>query len=78
MKVVVVGAGFSGLATAVRLGKMGFEVTLLEKNSSAGGRARIWQKDGYRFDLGPSWYLMPEVFDRFFRRWDESEVTTTL
>jgi len=65
-KVIVVGGGFGGLTAAAQLAHEGFAVTLLEKNDDLGGRARIWCKDGFRFDMGPSWYLMPEVFDRFF------------
>ena len=63
---MVVGAGIGGMAAAARLAKDGFHVTVVERNDQPGGRARIWQKDGYTFDMGPSWYLMPEVFDRFF------------
>jgi len=65
-KVVIVGAGFGGLAAAVLLAHRGHAVTVLEKNTVPGGRARLWEVDGYRFDMGPSWYLMPEAFDRFF------------
>jgi phytoene desaturase len=65
-KVIVVGAGFGGMAAAGLLAKDGFEVTVLEKNSQVGGRAQVWRKDGFVFDMGPSWYLMPEVFERFF------------
>ena len=65
-RLVVVGAGIGGMAAAARLAKDGFDVTVVERNDRTGGRARIWQKDGYTFDMGPSWYLMPEVFDRFF------------
>ncbi len=65
-KMVVVGAGIGGMAAAARLARDGFDVTVVERNDQAGGRARIWQKDGYTFDMGPSWYLMPEVFERFF------------
>ena len=64
--VVVIGAGFAGLTSAVLLAKDGFKVTLLEKNQQVGGRARLWHTDGYTFDMGPSWYLMPEVFERIF------------
>ena len=63
---VVVGAGFGGLSAAALLAKEGYQVTVLEKNSSPGGRARVWETDGFVFDMGPSWYLMPEVFDDFF------------
>jgi phytoene desaturase len=63
---LVIGAGFSGLSTASLLRKQGWEVTLWERNAGLGGRASLWESGGYRFDMGPSWYLMPEVFDRFF------------
>lgn len=65
-KAVVIGAGIGGLATAALLGKEGYHVTVLEKNSSLGGRAMTYTQDGFTFDMGPSWYLMPEVFERFF------------
>lgn len=65
-KSVVIGAGFGGLSTAALLAREGLEVTLVEKNEGPGGRARVWEKDGFVFDMGPSWYLMPEVFDDFF------------
>ena len=65
-KVVVVGGGIGGLAASALLAKEGFNVTVIEKNSTVGGRARTWEKDGFRFDMGPSWYLMPEVFEHFF------------
>lgn len=65
-KIVVIGAGFGGLAAAALLAKSGFKVTVVEKNEQAGGRARVWKKDGFVYDMGPSWYLMPEVFEKFF------------
>lgn len=65
-RVAVVGGGIGGMAAAALLAKDGHEVTVLERNDQAGGRARVWKKDGYTFDMGPSWYLMPEVFERFF------------
>ena len=65
-QVVVIGAGFSGLAAAALIAKEGYAVTLLEKNNQPGGRARVWEKDGFRFDMGPSWYWMPEVFENYF------------
>lgn len=65
-RVVVVGAGIGGLATAALLAKDGYQVTLLEAHDHVGGRAGNWEKDGFRFDTGPSWYLMPEVFEHFF------------
>ncbi len=66
-KTVVVGAGFGGLSAAALLARAGHDVTVLDNNDRAGGRATVWDLEGYRFDLGPSWYLMPDVFDRFFR-----------
>ncbi len=63
---VVIGGGIGGLASAALLGKRGFEVTLLEKNPLLGGRANYFEADGFRFDMGPSWYLMPDVFEHFF------------
>ena len=65
-KVIVIGAGFSGLSAATELASKGYEVQILEKNDHAGGRARVFQSDGFTFDMGPSWYLMPDVFENFF------------
>ncbi len=65
-KIAVIGSGFSGLASAALLAKQGHEVSIYEKNDQAGGRARIWEKDGFRFDMGPSWYWMPDVFENYF------------
>jgi len=66
-RVVVIGAGMGGLASASLLAKDGYEVVLLEALDHVGGRSGNWEKDGFRFDTGPSWYLMPEVFDHFYK-----------
>lgn len=65
-KVVVVGAGFAGLSAASFLAKLGWDVTVVEKHDQPGGRARHFKADGFTFDMGPSWYWMPDVFDRYF------------
>jgi phytoene desaturase len=70
--VVVVGGGFGGLSTACYLADAGAEVTLLEKNNQLGGRASRLEVDGFKFDMGPSWYLMPDVFEQFFGYFDRS------
>lgn len=62
----IIGSGFSALSASCYLAKQGYNVTVLEKNDTLGGRARQFQKDGFTFDLGPSWYWMPDVFERFF------------
>lgn len=67
-KVVVIGSGFAGLSAATTLADQGYEVTLLEKNSSPGGRARLLEAEGFKYDMGPSWYWMPDVFERYFNR----------
>lgn len=67
-KIAVIGSGFAGLTSAIELASMGYDVTIFEKNSSLGGRARKLEVDGFTFDMGPSWYWMPDVFDRFFAR----------
>lgn len=65
-KVGVIGSGFSGLSAAAHLAKAGFEVTVFEKNELPGGRARKFGSNGFVFDMGPSWYWMPDVFEKFF------------
>lgn len=62
----IIGAGFSGLAAATTLAKEGYDVTVYEKNSLPGGRARKFEAAGFTFDMGPSWYWMPDVFERYF------------
>lgn len=66
-RVTIIGAGFAGLAAAALLAKDGCDVTVIEKNEMAGGRARTWQKDGFVFDMGPSWYWMPDVFENYYK-----------
>lgn len=64
--VVVIGSGFAGLSAASFMAKEGWDVTVLEKNATAGGRARQLKENGFTFDMGPSFYWMPDVFDRYF------------
>ncbi len=71
MKVIVIGSGFSGLSVATSLADKGYEVTILEKNSVAGGRARVFQAEGFTFDMGPSWYWMPDIFDNYFAKFNK-------
>jgi phytoene desaturase len=66
-RVVVIGAGFSGLAAAAHLARGGARVTVVERHDQPGGRARTWSEAGFHFDMGPSWYWMPDLFQRFFR-----------
>jgi len=65
-KLIVIGSGFGGLAAAALFARDGSNVLVLEKNEQPGGRASVWKKDGFIFDMGPSWYLMPDVFEKFF------------
>jgi phytoene desaturase len=70
-KVIIIGAGFGGLSAAALLAKKGFQVQVYEKNEQAGGRASVFQDKGFVFDMGPSWYLMPDVFEHFFKLFDK-------
>lgn len=65
-KAVIIGGGFSGLSAATFLAKYGWDVTIVEKHDIPGGRARQFTKNGFKFDMGPSWYWMPGVFERYF------------
>src|SRR6476620_6303194 len=65
-RVAIIGGGIGGLATAALLAKKGFQVKLFEKNENLGGVANTFSAEGFTFDMGPSWYLMPDVFENFF------------
>lgn len=67
-KVIVIGSGFAGISAATSLADKGYRVTILEKNSVPGGRARKFEAEGFTFDMGPSWYWMPDVFEQYFER----------
>ena len=67
LKIIIVGSGISSLSAASFLSKEGHDVTIIEKNETIGGRARKFSVDGFTFDMGPSWYWMPDVFERFFK-----------
>ena len=70
-KVVIIGSGIGGLGAAGLFAKKGYEVTVLEKNEHSGGRANTFEQDGFRFDMGPSWYLAPDLFEHYFKLMDE-------
>ena len=67
----IIGSGFSSLAASCYLAKAGYKVTVFEKNETIGGRARQLKKNGFTFDIGPTWYWMPDVFERFFGDFDK-------
>ena len=71
-KIVIIGSGFSSLSAASYLAKKGFDVHVFEKNDTLGGRARQLKKDGFTFDMGPSWYWMPDVFESFYNDFGKS------
>ena len=70
-KILIIGAGFSALAASAYLAKEGHDVVIYEKNETVGGRARQLKRDGFSFDIGPTWYWMPDVFERFFNDFDK-------
>ena len=70
-KVVIIGSGFAGISAASFMAKAGWQVTVVEKQSMPGGRARKFTQDGFTFDMGPSWYWMPDVFERYFNCFDK-------
>ena len=69
-KVAIIGSGFAGMSAAAFLSKAGMDVTVIEKNDQVGGRARQFSEKGYTFDMGPSWYWMPEIFESFFNQFN--------
>jgi len=70
--VSVIGAGIAGLSAACFLAKDGLDVTIYEKNDTIGGRCRVFQENGFTFDMGPSWYWMPDVFESFFAHFNKT------
>src|SRR5512138_3806930 len=66
--VIIVGSGFAGLSAASFMANAGWNVTVIEKNSTPGGRARQLKEQGFTFDMGPSWYWMPDVFENYFSK----------
>lgn len=70
--IAVIGSGFAGLSAASFLAKAGCNVTIYEKNETIGGRARKFESDGFTFDMGPSWYWMPDVFEDYFNQFGHS------
>jgi len=71
-KIIVIGSGISSLSAASFLSKEGNDVTIIEKNKQIGGRARKFEIDGFTFDMGPSWYWMPDVFEDFYNKFDHT------
>jgi len=69
---IVIGSGFSGLSAAASLAQKGYAVTVVEKNDHPGGRARVFRAQGFTFDMGPSWYWMPEIFEQWFQSFGSS------
>ena len=70
-KVIIIGSGFAGLSAACFMAKAGWQVLVLEKNNQPGGRASQLKAQGFTFDMGPSWYWMPDVFERFFKQFNK-------
>jgi phytoene desaturase len=72
-KIIIIGAGMGGISAAALLAKQGHDVTVIEKNEQAGGRASVWTEKGYTFDMGPSWYLMRDVYQKFFAEFNQTD-----
>ncbi|GAB4162815.1 MAG: phytoene desaturase family protein [Winogradskyella sp.] len=68
----IIGSGFASLSASCYLAKAGYHVSIFEKNDTVGGRARQLIKDGFTFDIGPSWYWMPDIFEKFFNDFGKS------
>ena len=71
-QIFIIGSGFSSLSAACYLSKKGYNVSVFEKNDTVGGRCRQFKKDGFTFDMGPSWYWMPDVFEKFFNDFNKT------
>ncbi len=69
--IAIIGSGFSSLSASCYLAKKGYTVSIFEKNNTIGGRARQLNKDGFTFDMGPSWYWMPDIFEKFFSAFEK-------
>jgi phytoene dehydrogenase-like protein len=74
-KAIIIGSGFAGLSAASFMAKSGWKVTVLEKHDIPGGRARKLEVSGFTFDRGPSWYWMPDVFERYFHLFGKKDLT---
>ncbi len=70
--IAIIGSGFSSLSAACYLAQKGYKITVFEKNKNLGGRARQFKANGFTFDMGPSWYWMPDVFEKFFNDFNKS------
>ena len=73
--IAIIGSGFAGLSAAALMAKAGAKVTVYEKNENIGGRARVFTEQGFVFDMGPSWYWMPDIYENYFNLFGK---TTTL
>lgn len=71
-RVAIIGSGFSALSASCYLAKDGYDVSIYEKNTTVGGRCRQLKKEGFTFDIGPSWYWMPDIFEKFFGDFSKS------
>ena len=72
LKIIIIGSGISSLSAASFLSKECHDVTVIEKNDQIGGRARKFSVNGFTFDMGPSWYWMPDVFESFYQKFNHT------